>query len=346
MFETMTFENIMSSMMGKVTSDVDKREGSVIYDALAPCAYQLAQTYFLLDNYINLFFADTATGEFLDRNAADYGVTRKAATYAERKVETSGEVEIGTRWGISGITYIITSLISTNTYSATCEQAGAIGNTYSGALDNIDNVSGVTATISSIITSGADEETDEELRARIFEYLTNPSQDANAAQYKKWAMEYDGIGTAKIFPLWNGGNTVKVAITNASYLPAESALVAKFQEYIDPKAEGLGNGIAPIGSKVTVTGGTKKDITVTANIVLADNYKDAEGAAAAISNYLASITYGSNSVSYMRIGSTLLDCASIADLNSLKLNSGTSDIALTGDEIPVLTNISLVVVAA
>ena len=38
MFEKMTYEAILQDMLNRVTSDVDKREGSIIYDALAPCA--------------------------------------------------------------------------------------------------------------------------------------------------------------------------------------------------------------------------------------------------------------------------------------------------------------------
>lgn len=346
MFEAFTYDLILEDMLSRVVNDVDKREGSIIYDALAPCAYHLAQTYFLLDNYIDLLFVDTTVGKYLDRKAADYGKERKSATNATRRIETTGAVDIGTRWGIEGITYVISELITTNAYSAVCEQSGAIGNSYSGTLENIDNVSGVTATLTEIIIIGTDEETDDKLRTRIQEYLANPSKDGNVAQYKQWATEYDGIGNAKIFPLWAGGNTVKIAITNANYLPAESALVDEFQNYIDPGMAGLGNGVAPLGSKVTVTGGTRKDISITANIVLADGYADAEGASEAVASYLASITYVKNSVSYMRIGSALLDCASIVDLNNLKINDGVVDIALLEDEIPELTSISLVVVTS
>ena len=34
----MTYEELLRAMLDKVPNDVDKREGSVIYDALAPCA--------------------------------------------------------------------------------------------------------------------------------------------------------------------------------------------------------------------------------------------------------------------------------------------------------------------
>ena len=89
MFEEMTFENILDDMLSRVDNDIDKREGSIIYDALAPAAYKLAETYFKLSNYTDLFFIDTTVGEYLDRKALDYGVTRKEARKAIRKIETN-----------------------------------------------------------------------------------------------------------------------------------------------------------------------------------------------------------------------------------------------------------------
>ena len=344
MFEEMTFENILDDMLSKVDNDVDKREGSIIYDALAPAAYKLAETYFKLSNYVDLFFIDTTVGEYLDRKALDYGVTRIEARKAIRKIETNVQIDIGTRWGIEDLIYIVTEAISSNSYKAECNQAGEVGNLYEGKLENIDNISGVTANLTNIVTSGSNIESDGDLRSRIKEQFINPAQDGNAAQYLKWATEYSGIGTAKVFPLWNGANTVKVAITNSLFKPAELGLVEEFQKYIDPDSKGLGNGAAPIGSKVKVTGGTKKDINITANVTLNEGYSEVIGASEAISNYLSTIVYKKNSVSYMRIGSTLLDSPSILDLNSLKVNGLTSDVVLVGDEIPVLNSLNLTVV--
>lgn len=345
MYEDKTFESILNSMLSRVPNELDTREGSIIYNAIAPVAFELAQAYFTLSNYIDLFYADTAVDEYLDLKASDYGITRKAATSSVRKIETTGPVPIGSRWGLQETTYAVTELISENIYNAICEQPGEIGNAYSGALDNIDNVSGVSATLSTIIISGTNVESDDNLRIRIKQYLINPAQDGNTAQYLKWATEYPGVGAAKVFPLWNGGNTVKVAITNGLFQPAELELVNEIQEYLDPNSEGLGNGMAPIGCKVTVTGGTRKDINLTANIMLQEGYTEPIGVADAISDYLASITYVKNSVSYMRIGSALLDCPSIAEVSGLKINAGVTDVVLVGDEIPILSSLNLTVVS-
>lgn len=39
--DQMTFESILSAMLQRVPDTVDKREGSVIYDALSPAAAEL-----------------------------------------------------------------------------------------------------------------------------------------------------------------------------------------------------------------------------------------------------------------------------------------------------------------
>ena len=65
-----TYEEILQGMLNKVTNEVDKREGSIIYDALAPCAYFLAQQQFQIEHFFDLVFTDTAIGDYLDRAAA------------------------------------------------------------------------------------------------------------------------------------------------------------------------------------------------------------------------------------------------------------------------------------
>ncbi len=42
MFEEYTFEQIMTNMMARVPNTIDKRQGSIIYNALAPAAVELS----------------------------------------------------------------------------------------------------------------------------------------------------------------------------------------------------------------------------------------------------------------------------------------------------------------
>ena len=49
MFEDMTYEVILKRMLDRVKNSIDKREGSIIYDALAPAAVELSIMYDELD---------------------------------------------------------------------------------------------------------------------------------------------------------------------------------------------------------------------------------------------------------------------------------------------------------
>ena len=70
MYEHITFDVILERMMDRVPNNIDKREGSIIYDALAPAAVELAQMYIELDVILNETFADTASREYLIRRAS------------------------------------------------------------------------------------------------------------------------------------------------------------------------------------------------------------------------------------------------------------------------------------
>ena len=51
MYENQTFNTIMQRMLNNVSDDIDKREGSIIYTALAPLALELETYYEALDRH-------------------------------------------------------------------------------------------------------------------------------------------------------------------------------------------------------------------------------------------------------------------------------------------------------
>jgi len=331
-FEDMTYENILNDMLSRVPNDVDRREGSIIYDALAPCAYHLAQTYFQLRHYIDLFFAGTAVGEFLDRKADDYGhIERKPATKAVRKIETTGPVDIGTRWGLEGTTYVIIEKISDTEYKAECEQYGEIGNQYTGELENIDNVNGVTATLTDIIVSGEDEETDDNFRKRIYTSLQKPATSGNAYHYEQWALEVPGVGDAKVFSLWNGPGTVKVLIVDSNK-EIDETLEQPVYEHIEK--------VRPIGANVTVDSPTELNVSVTAKVSLSPGYTVQMVQNAfiqALDQYRKDITFKDNHISHAYVGKLLFDTPGVIDYIDLKLNGAMQNVAIGEEEVPVFS---------
>ena len=58
---TYSFVEMFIVILSNVSNDFDKRQGSGIYDAIAPFCAELAQTYISLDLFLNERFCDTAS---------------------------------------------------------------------------------------------------------------------------------------------------------------------------------------------------------------------------------------------------------------------------------------------
>ncbi|MBR0104773.1 MAG: baseplate J/gp47 family protein, partial [Firmicutes bacterium] len=168
MFESMTYEDILSDMLGRVSDSLDKREGSVIYDALAPCAAALKNVYTAMEDILLESYIGTATGEYLDRLAAEFGIVRISASAAVVKGEFNIDVAPGKRFNGDENNYVVTESLGGHTYKMTCETAGSAGNGSMGIITPIEYIEGLqSAEITEILVPGSDEETDEELRARV-----------------------------------------------------------------------------------------------------------------------------------------------------------------------------------
>ena len=70
MYENITEEVILQRMMDRVPSSMDKREGSIIHDALAPTAIEHQLLYIDLDTFLREVFSDKASREYLVKRAA------------------------------------------------------------------------------------------------------------------------------------------------------------------------------------------------------------------------------------------------------------------------------------
>ena len=63
MYEHISYEEILNRMMSRVSNKLDKREGSVIWDAHSPAALEIMALYIELERVINESFGDTASRE-------------------------------------------------------------------------------------------------------------------------------------------------------------------------------------------------------------------------------------------------------------------------------------------
>ena len=170
MFEEMTFENLLQTKLDTVSNKYDKREGSIIYDALAPNSAEDAQVYLTLAWMFLQQHGETADRENLIHIAYDTrGIRPKEATYAELKGVFNIAVEIGTRFSLEDMNYVVTELLddATHTYRLQCETVGTVGNKYLGNLIPIQYISGLkSAELTEVLVYANDEEDTEVFRQR------------------------------------------------------------------------------------------------------------------------------------------------------------------------------------
>lgn len=343
MYESMTYEAILQRMLDRVPNTLDKREGSIIYDALAPAAAELTQAYIELDINLQLAFADTSSDEYLTMRAAEIGIDRIAATYALRKgfFYATGnvpfDVDIGARFTIERLNYIVIERISIGKYKLQCETSGDVGNIPFGNMVPVNYIEGLAkAELADVITSGEDEETDDSLKKRYHFRVRQPITSGNIYHYKQWAREVAGVGDAKVFPLWNGNGTVKVAIADSDMKPAIPALVTTVAQYIET--------VCPIGATVTVVSATGKTLNIAVKAILVPGvglHGVYESFTAAVQAYLKEIAFVSSYVSHARIGTLLLAVPGVDDYSGLTLNGISGNVTLTGEEIPVLGSVDM-----
>lgn len=342
-------DSIQARLLSNISDEYNKREGQFLYDALKPASIELESTYTIIDGLENKRFADSATGKNLERICKEKGLIRKTTTRAEGKVTITG---------VAGSTIAKGELVASDSLnfefletttvpasgiidvSVRCTTYGTVGNVAVGAIKyfpkTLSGLQGVTN--KEAFSNGTNEENDEALRVRYYAKVNASVTTANKAAFKSWALSINGVGGAKVLPLWNGAGSVKVLIANSEMKIADSTLIASVQNYIDPNKNGDGSGVMPLcGAVCTVASATEKliNVSVTVQTTLDSNTAQSK-IESAITEYLQSIAFEQNYISYQMIGNKILNIEGITDSSNLTVNGGTSNVTLEDTEVAVL----------
>lgn len=348
MFEAITFEVILQRMLDRIPDNIDKREGSIIYDALAPAAVELQNMYIDLDVILQETFADTSSRTYLIKRASERGLSPYSATYAILKGVFNINVPIGSRFSLDEYNYTVTKLINADlrTYELTCETIGVEGNRHFGTLIPIEYIRGLeSAEITELLIPGEDEEDTEEFRQRYLDSLDPQSFGGNIADYKQKTKAIQGVGGVKVYPVWNGGGTVKLVISDSEYKKPTIELIDLVQTTIDPiQNQGIGLGLAPVGHVVTVIGVEETTINIELEITF-QNGGTWENTQTRIQEIITSYLKELNKawednnsliIRISQIESRLLEIEQILDITNTKINGAEENLTLGPDNIAVI----------
>ncbi len=342
---TISFEEILERMLSKVPSDMDKTEGSIIYDAIAPCALELQLMYLELNSILRETFGDTASREYLILRSKERGISPYGATQAVMKAEANIALPIGSKINCNGMVYEVFEKIDDYSCKVQCLEFGVGGNRNLGKASPVGVIEGLKqVNITELLIPGEEEEDTESLRKRYLNSFDPTAYGGNIADYIEKTNSIEGVGGTKVTPVWNGGGTVKLTLVNSEYDVCSPELIDFVQELIDPNGTSDGAGIAPIGHVVTVESAVGVAINVSTKITFASDYvfEDLKSTIKEVlEEYILSIRkkWDKDKNSIVRVAqieSIILNVEGVIDIENTSINGSTKNIVLNENEVPIL----------
>ncbi len=233
------------------------------------------EPFSFLDYISRQIFVLTADGPFIDRHAAEYGMARKPATFAEGSIILSGDAGVTVPSGLvvqraDGLRYDVITSGTTNvdgnvTLGVRAQVAGKSGNAPAGVgmslIAPLDRILSAGEVAPSGVGLGADQESDESLRQRVWFRKKLPPHGGAAHDYVAWAREIGGVTRVFVDPVTATNGRASVGVwflmdeLYANGIP-QGADVTRVSAYI--------NGLRPAGAVVDVSAPTP----ITVNIVI------------------------------------------------------------------------------
>lgn len=348
----MAAKQILERMLSRIPNTMPKHEGSFYHDVLASAANELSVIDDAVIESRNKISVENLTGDELTQRVNERsGVERKQATYATGQVTVTGTGTINngdmfeTQSGTQFKSIETKAIVANGTINIEAVIAGNSGNVPANTVSLFPvTLSGFTAvTNNSPTIDGFNMESDVDLLKRYYDKVRSPATSNNITHFKSWANSVSGVGDSRVMPVWDGVNTVKVIIINASKQPASQAIIDDVKNYIDP-TDGLGEGQASAGSVVTVVPASGLGINIEADIVISSGYDPIVVEATIVNNLanlLSGIAFVESIVSYARIGSTVLNTDGVSDYSNLLVNGDTSNISVEFDEVAIVGTVTI-----
>lgn len=362
MFDDRTPENLKQEALAQIcpAAGLSSLPGSFADAVAGPLAFQLSQFYKALPAVVSMLFIDETSGRYIDKVAEDYhGLTRHPGTRARCAVTISGlagtRVERGTVFlTAEGLRFLLLDSVTIPARgnalgTLEAEAEGAAYNVQAGAVVRmLVNKPGVESFETTQAAGGTDTESDGALFARVDDARKRPATSGNGWDYRRWAMEVDGVGEVKIVELWDGPGTVGLTVVGSNFHAPEEKIVRAVEARVLAEK--------PIGAAPTVTAAREVPIRVGARVETLGTAREAVSAELTerleeqfermIRQKCQTIYYrpeddGSYTLLYNRVLALLLSIGGVDNFSALTVNGGTVDLVIPAGAIPVLEEVTV-----
>ena len=378
--ENQDIDTVHDRMLDNLPEDIDKSVGSHPYNLTRPVAYEIS--YVLesaLADAIMLMFPKYCEDfdEILDDHAEIRGLERKQAQYATGYVTVTGEEGTVIPEGelfetvssnddedaviefeaTESVTIPAAGYVDVNIIAV---EPGAEGNVAANTIImfDIEDVTNVTNPVAT--AGGTDEESNENLQERIVNYDLNIGNSfvGSVTDYKRWAEEISGIGNAAVISPEEGGDPIRIILTDNDGAPVSAAMqTAVYDHIMGIEADGS-DRLAPVNATIQVETPTPTYLYVKASVYLDTAYAS-DSLPAIKADFIANMkdylmdAPKDGKIKYTAVGRYLSETDGIFDFTGLQMkitggSYGTSNITIDdSDSISfIAANIDLTVVTS
>lgn len=348
LFEDYTPETIKKRILDQLETSMQTREGSFVNDVISPVSFEIWRALMTLEELVNAFYVDETSGKYLDKHAEMLGLARRQGTRAAAAIHFVGRTGViipaGTLFYTEdGLEFALTEAVTLADGAGTGHLlAGAVGSVYNVAPGTINQIyrtiSGVDSYANDAASGGTDPESDAALYARIDARRKNPSTSGNPAYYMELALSCDGIGAAKVTPLWAGPGTCRVLLAGYDFRPLSEQVETACAQYLD--------SMRVVGAELTTVSVQAAPINVSAVVVVDITTTAAEVQSALVSKldtylhelaaaYFADPSIADYPVYYNKVASLLMGIPGVIDYSRLTINGGTGNVLVGGSSVPI-----------
>ena len=374
-------EEIHEEMIEQLPNDIDLSAGGDPFNLTFPTAYEISRfIQFRYSELIKLITPQYCQGydEMADEHGKCRSMERKKAISATGVIEvtaTAGTTipkgSIFSTASINGANAVEfkttdpdVSFETEETKSINIEAVvpGKSGNVQANTIIvKSSNITGIKTVINSTPTTGGmEEETLDDFIARMVEYDQTQGQSyiGNAADYKRWAEETDGVGHAEVKMPITEDDIITIIITDLNGDPADKSIRAAVYNKImsptplstdgtapDGEVTGL-ERLATINAQIQVISPTLENLTLSVSIKIDTDITNSEAVKTDIANYVKKYLATTTEYVYVsQIGSIISNITGIIDydMDSLLINNQTENIpvgyetqySITADDITI-----------
>lgn len=283
--ESMDFTTLRKLILDMAPDDVDKSEGSFMYDAVTPIALFVSEIFSQMKLILEQSFIGTANGGNLDNLAATMPrIYRNQATAERLMLRLSPYSPQTVAYLQQNYTTLAFSNVSGETFKIDDEQEWLTfneGNIYirvaktvtgkgssvvGEAMEPSPAINGLeVCRVNEITSGGADEEDDDHFRVRVWASMSSPFLGSVADYQRKIFAEFpastNGFNVENCFIIPRGSRSGYICVIpsklgeNGEVEHCTSGELQSLQDYLDKRIDnvgGYGMGVAPIGHVVKV----------------------------------------------------------------------------------------------